>query len=213
MCRCYSRVASAAQNAPPHTCSPPSVALDNIDRWLLRTDHSSHSLAPLTCPDTQRLVHSPSPTTEHRTQSSQQAGSKHLGPFCSILHLRPPSQTPSLSIHHGTSELPLLQLSRCSSPATEVPPANVELLQTSIGTGYDLSNSVFSPDGRNFQVEYAAKAVENGGTVIGIRCTDGVVLAVEKLITSKLVVASSNKRIATVDTHIGIVGTPLPKRT
>ncbi|KAH8891865.1 N-terminal nucleophile aminohydrolase [Thozetella sp. PMI_491] len=76
---------------------------------------------------------------------------------------------------------------------------------TSIGTGYDLANSIFSPDGRNFQVEYAVKAVENGGTSIGIRCKDGVVLAVEKVITSKLLKPSANKRIATVDRHLGVV--------
>ncbi|KAL1846235.1 hypothetical protein VTK73DRAFT_325 [Phialemonium thermophilum] len=75
---------------------------------------------------------------------------------------------------------------------------------TSIGTGYDLTNSVFSPDGRNFQVEYAVKAVENGGTSIGIRCKNGVVLAVEKIVTSKLLKPGANKRIGTVDRHIGI---------
>ncbi|KAL4757040.1 proteasome core particle subunit alpha 7 [Aspergillus foveolatus] len=80
---------------------------------------------------------------------------------------------------------------------------------TSIGTGYDLSNSVFSPDGRNFQVEYAVKAVENGGTSIGIRCKDGVVLAVEKIITSKLLKPGANKRISTVDRHVGIVSSGL----
>ncbi|KAF1929891.1 proteasome subunit alpha type-3 [Didymella exigua CBS 183.55] len=80
---------------------------------------------------------------------------------------------------------------------------------TSIGTGYDLSNSVFSPDGRNFQVEYAVKAVENGGTAVGIRCKDGVVLALEKLITSKLLKAGANKRIATVDRNMGIVSSGL----
>ncbi|KAI9923530.1 putative proteasome subunit alpha type-7 [Aspergillus wentii] len=80
---------------------------------------------------------------------------------------------------------------------------------TSIGTGYDLSNSVFSPDGRNFQVEYAVKAVENGGTAIGIRCKDGVVLAVEKIITSKLLKPGANKKIATVDRHVGIVSAGL----
>lgn len=78
-------------------------------------------------------------------------------------------------------------------------------LQTSIGTGYDLANAIFSPDGRNFQVEYAIKAVENGGTSLGIRCKDGVVLAVEKVIGSKLLKPNANKRIATVDRHIGIV--------
>ena len=78
-------------------------------------------------------------------------------------------------------------------------------METSIGTGYDLSNSVFSPDGRNFQVEYATKAVENGGTAIGIRCKDGVVLAMEKLVSSKLMNKDANKRIATVDRHVGVV--------
>ncbi|KAI4147876.1 MAG: hypothetical protein LQ340_005338 [Diploschistes diacapsis] len=76
---------------------------------------------------------------------------------------------------------------------------------TSIGTGYDLQNSIFSPDGRNFQVEYAVKAVENGGTSIGIRCKNGVVLAAEKLITSKLLKPGSNRRIATVDRNFGVV--------
>ncbi|KAI0020194.1 N-terminal nucleophile aminohydrolase [Xylariomycetidae sp. FL0641] len=76
---------------------------------------------------------------------------------------------------------------------------------TSIGTGYDLNNSTFSPDGRNFQVEYAVKAVENGGTSIGIRCNGGVVLAVEKVVTSKLLKPGANKRIATVDRHLGVV--------
>lgn len=76
---------------------------------------------------------------------------------------------------------------------------------TSIGTGYDLSNSVFSPDGRNFQVEYAVKAVENGGTCVGIRTKHGVVLACEKIISSKLLKPGCNKRIAGIDRHAGIV--------
>ncbi|KAL8874499.1 MAG: hypothetical protein Q9174_000192 [Haloplaca sp. 1 TL-2023] len=76
---------------------------------------------------------------------------------------------------------------------------------TSIGTGYDLTNSTFSPDGRNFQVEYASKAVEIGGTAIGIRCKDGVVLAVEKIITSKLLKSGSNKRIASIDRNFGMI--------
>ncbi|CCJ29031.1 unnamed protein product [Pneumocystis jirovecii] len=71
-------------------------------------------------------------------------------------------------------------------------------------TGYDLSNSTFSPDGRIFQVEYACKAIENSGTALGIKVKDGVVLAVEHLIQSKLLIPGSNKRIYTVDEHIGV---------
>ncbi|KAI0321852.1 20S proteasome subunit [Amylostereum chailletii] len=74
---------------------------------------------------------------------------------------------------------------------------------TSIGTGYDLSASTYSPDGRIFQVEYANKAVDNSGTAIGLRVKDGVVLAVEKLVHSKLLIPGANRRIQTIDRHIG----------
>jgi len=75
---------------------------------------------------------------------------------------------------------------------------------SAIGTGYDLSASQFSPDGRVFQVEYAMKAVENSGTAIGLRGKDGVVFGVEKLITSKLYEPGANKRIFNVDSHVGM---------
>lgn len=75
---------------------------------------------------------------------------------------------------------------------------------SSIGTGYDLSASQFSPDGRVFQVEYALKAVENSGTAIGIRGKDGIVFGVEKLVTSKLYETGANKRIFNIDRHIGM---------
>ncbi|TKC45847.1 hypothetical protein EI555_000958, partial [Monodon monoceros] len=58
-------------------------------------------------------------------------------------------------------------------------------MMSSIGTGYDLSVSTFSPDGRVFHVEYAMKPVENSSTAIGIRCKDGAVFGVEKLVLSK----------------------------
>ncbi|KRT82017.1 hypothetical protein AMK59_5958, partial [Oryctes borbonicus] len=75
---------------------------------------------------------------------------------------------------------------------------------SSIGTGYDLSASQFSPDGRVFQVEYAVKAVENSGTAIGLKGKDGVVFAVEKLVTSKLYEPGANKRIFNIDGHVGM---------
>merc|ERR1719481_940315 len=73
---------------------------------------------------------------------------------------------------------------------------------SSIGTGYDLSASQFSPDGRVFQIEYANKAVENRGK-------DGVVFAVEKIVTSKLYEKGANRRIANVDTHVGMAAAGL----
>ncbi|RYR32651.1 hypothetical protein Ahy_A10g047187 [Arachis hypogaea] len=75
---------------------------------------------------------------------------------------------------------------------------------SSIGTGYDLSVTTFSPDGRVFQIEYAAKAVDNSGTVIGIKCKDGIVLGVEKLIASKMMLPGSNRRIHSVHRHSGM---------
>lgn len=70
---------------------------------------------------------------------------------------------------------------------------------------YDLSASQFSPDGRVFQVEYAQKASEISGTAIGLRGKDGCILAVEKVITSKLHEPSSGRRIFTIENSIGMV--------
>jgi len=78
-----------------------------------------------------------------------------------------------------------------------------------IGTGYDLSTTTYSPDGKVFQVEYAGKAVDNGGLCIGIKCKDGIVLGVEKLVPNKMMVKGSNRRIQAVDRHAGMAGTGL----
>ncbi|XP_065661843.1 proteasome subunit alpha type-3-like [Hydra vulgaris] len=75
---------------------------------------------------------------------------------------------------------------------------------SSIGTGYDLSAHQFSPDGRVFQVEYANKAVQNSSTAVALRCKDGVVFGVEKLITSKLYEPGTGRRIFSIDRHIGM---------
>jgi len=49
-------------------------------------------------------------------------------------------------------------------------------LPMQIPRGYDLENA-FSPDGRVFQLEYAHENVKHGGTIVGVCCSDGVVLA------------------------------------
>mmetsp|Transcript_3991 Transcript_3991/g.5257 ORF Transcript_3991/g.5257 Transcript_3991/m.5257 type:complete len:259 (-) Transcript_3991:99-875(-) len=80
---------------------------------------------------------------------------------------------------------------------------------SSTGAGYDLSPTTFSPEGKLFQVEYAAKAVESSGTAIGITCKDGVVLGVEKVLKDKLLKAGTNKRIHTLANHAGLAMTGL----
>ncbi len=72
------------------------------------------------------------------------------------------------------------------------------------GTGYDLSTSIYSQDGKIFQIEYARKSIENSETVVAIQCADGVILACEKIKRSPLQVRDSNKRIFSIDTHIAL---------
>lgn len=68
---------------------------------------------------------------------------------------------------------------------------------------YDRGVNTFSPEGRLFQVEYAIEAIKLGSTAIGIRTPEGVVMAVEKRITSSLMEPSTVEKIVEVDRHIG----------
>ena len=78
---------------------------------------------------------------------------------------------------------------------------------SSIGTGYDLSASTYSPDGRIFQIDYAAKATDNAPTAVAICCPAGVVLATTRPHNKLLV--NCNSRIRSCDTHVGIIGVGL----
>ena len=68
---------------------------------------------------------------------------------------------------------------------------------------YDRGITVFSPDGRLFQVEYAREAVKKGTTTIGLKFKDGVILIVDKRVSSKLVEPKSVEKIYDVDKYIG----------
>ncbi|KAK2973662.1 hypothetical protein RJ640_017034 [Escallonia rubra] len=70
-------------------------------------------------------------------------------------------------------------------------------------TEYDRGVNTFSPEGRLFQVEYAIEAIKLGSTAIGLKTKEGVVLAVEKRITSPLLEPSSVEKIMEIDEHIG----------
>ena len=69
--------------------------------------------------------------------------------------------------------------------------------------GYDRTSTMFSPDGRLLQVEYAKKTVKQGSSAIGIVCRDGVLLVADKRINEPLVVPASVEKVFQVDEHIG----------
>ncbi|EGC33140.1 proteasome subunit alpha type 5 [Dictyostelium purpureum] len=64
---------------------------------------------------------------------------------------------------------------------------------------YDRGVNTFSPEGRLFQVEYALEAIKLG---IGVQCEEGVVLAVEKRLTSPLLEPSSIQKVVEIDYHL-----------
>ncbi len=82
-------------------------------------------------------------------------------------------------------------------------------MQPQYQMGYDRAITVFSPDGRLYQVEYAREAVKRGTTAVGIKCFEGVVLIVDKRVSSRLLEASSIEKIYKIDEHIGVASSGL----
>ena len=68
--------------------------------------------------------------------------------------------------------------------------------------GYDMTPTMYSPDGRIYQVEYALETVKRGTLAVGIKSKDGVIIAVEEKSRS-LQVADVTQKIFQVDDHIG----------
>ncbi len=68
--------------------------------------------------------------------------------------------------------------------------------------GYDRAITMFSPDGRLLQVEYAKKTVRQGSTAIGMVCSDGILLVADKRIVDRLVIPESVEKIFQIDDHI-----------
>jgi len=71
-------------------------------------------------------------------------------------------------------------------------------------SAYDRAITVFSPDGRLFQVEYAREAVKRGTPAIGITYQNGVLLAVDKNVATPLIIPKSIEKIFQIDEHIAV---------
>ena len=68
--------------------------------------------------------------------------------------------------------------------------------------GYDRTATMFSPEGKLLQVEYAEKAIRLGSSSIGMICSDGVFIFADKRIEEKLMTQESASKIYEIDSHI-----------
>ncbi|GAM28236.1 hypothetical protein SAMD00019534_114120 [Acytostelium subglobosum LB1] len=69
---------------------------------------------------------------------------------------------------------------------------------------YDQRTTIFSPEGRIYQVEYAMTAIRHAGATVGILAKDGIVLAAEKKTVAKLLDTSSTQceKMFKIDDHV-----------
>ena len=69
--------------------------------------------------------------------------------------------------------------------------------------GYDRASTIFSPDGRLFQVEYAREAVQRGAPAMGVIHNNGVLFLADKKVTSKLIEVESTEKVFKIAENIG----------
>ncbi|MEM0378532.1 MAG: archaeal proteasome endopeptidase complex subunit alpha [Thermosphaera sp.] len=74
----------------------------------------------------------------------------------------------------------------------------------SMAAAYDRAITIFSPDGRIYQVEYAFEAVRRGWTTLGVRTKNASVVVAEKQKISPLTDEKAIQKIFKVDDHIGV---------
>ncbi len=74
---------------------------------------------------------------------------------------------------------------------------------------YDRAATMFSPDGRLYQVEYASKIVEQGTLGAAVIYNNGVVFAADKKISTRLIIPTSIEKIFMIDDHVAAVSSGL----
>mgnify|MGYP000135281072 CR=1 FL=1 len=63
---------------------------------------------------------------------------------------------------------------------------------------YSFSLTTFNPSGKLLQIEYALQTVQKGQTAVGVRATNGVVIACEKTVKTLLIEPKTHQKIATI---------------
>ena len=72
------------------------------------------------------------------------------------------------------------------------------------GREYDGAITIFSPEGRIYQVEYALELVKRGSPIVGVKSPDGVVLAAIEPKQSRLAAPINSKKIYQIDDHVAV---------
>ncbi|MFB0543683.1 MAG: archaeal proteasome endopeptidase complex subunit alpha [Candidatus Bathyarchaeia archaeon] len=70
-------------------------------------------------------------------------------------------------------------------------------------TSYDRTITIFSPEGRLYQVEYALELVKRGAAIVGVTCPEGAVLAANEVVESRLQDPKASWKIFQLDEHVG----------
>lgn len=68
---------------------------------------------------------------------------------------------------------------------------------------YDRAITIFSPEGRLYQVEYALELVKRGAPIVGVSSAEGVVLAANETPESRLEDPEYFRKIFQLDEHVG----------
>ena len=109
-----------------------------------------------------------------------------------------------LSEHRSESDRPRPARSIATS-RTSPPSRHFFVLLSTMANRYDSRTTMFSPEGRLHQVEYAIQAISQAGAAVGILSKEGVVLAAEKRITSKLLdIRKSTEKMYKIDDHCAV---------
>ena len=72
------------------------------------------------------------------------------------------------------------------------------------GREYDGAITIFSPEGRIYQVEYALELVKRGSPIVGIKSEEGIILAALEPQLSKLAAPMNSKKLFRIDDHVGV---------